>query len=315
MKAISLFSGIGAFEQAVKNTRLPIEVIAISEIDKKALKTYEILHGIVQNLGDITKIDKLPNAELLIHTSPCQSFSTAGKGLGGVEGSGTKSSLMWETIRLLRGMDTLPKIVIWENVSAVTNKNHINNFNLYLDTMQELGYTNSWKKINAKYYLPQNRDRVFVVSMIGEKFEFPKTRTEVKTNLTDYLEFRDTGDVPSVLVGAKENTKRNIEPFLDEIMKSDKPLYSCSCKSGWGDAKVGIKIAPCFRASKTLTLILDNKLIRDLTAMEKWGLMGFCDDDFHKVKEVVKATTIKKQLGNSIVVPVLEDILKQCCLK
>lgn len=99
-----------------------------------------------------------------MHGSPCQDFSLAGKQAGGDEGSGTRSSLMYETVRIVEKLK--PKYVIWENVKNVISKKHRHNFDNYLNKMEQLGYTNYYQVLNAKDYgIPQNRERVFTVSI------------------------------------------------------------------------------------------------------------------------------------------------------
>lgn len=134
-----------------------------------------------------------------MHGSPCQDFSLAGKQAGGDEGSGTRSSLMYETIRIVKKLK--PKYVIWENVKNLLSKKHIHNFNAYLDTMKELGYKNYYDVLNAKDYgIPQNRERVFTISILDNETEknenfrsivkdfiFPP-KQELKLKLKDLLE-------------------------------------------------------------------------------------------------------------------------------
>ena len=99
-----------------------------------------------------------------MHGSPCQDFSLAGKQAGGDKDSGTRSSLMYETIRIVEKLK--PKYVLWENVKNVTGKKHRHNFDKYLVSLQQLGYNNYWQIMNAKDYgIPQNRARVFVLSI------------------------------------------------------------------------------------------------------------------------------------------------------
>lgn len=123
---------------------------------------------------DICNWDKDIEADLIFHGSPCQDFSLAGKQAGGDEGSGTRSSLMYETIRIVEKVR--PKYIIWENVKNVISKKHKHNFDNYLQEMSKLGYSNYYQVLNAKDYgIPQNRERVFTVSILGEKdFKFPK---------------------------------------------------------------------------------------------------------------------------------------------
>ena len=104
----------------------------------------------------------------------CQDFSLAGKQAGGDKDSGTRSSLMYETIRIVEKLK--PKYVVWENVKNLLSKKHRHNFDAYLETMESLGYKNYYQVLNAKDYgIPQNRERVFTVSILGdEKYDFPK---------------------------------------------------------------------------------------------------------------------------------------------
>ena len=181
LKYLSLFSGIGSPEQALKNLGVEFELLGFSEIDKYAIKSYCTVHGVDEslNLGDITKIDieSLPlDIDLITHGSPCQDFSVAGNGKGGDLGSGTRSSLMWNTVAICEHCQ--PKFVIWENVKNVLSKKHRHNFDKYLEEMDRIGYNNFYQVLNAKNYgVPQNRERIFVVSIrkdLNKDFEFPK---------------------------------------------------------------------------------------------------------------------------------------------
>ena len=181
IKYLSLFSGIGAPEQALKNIGISYDLVGFSEIDKYAVQSYCAIHdadAMLDDLGDITKIDfdELPkDIDLITHGSPCQDFSVAGKGGGGDEGSGTRSSLMWNTVEICRHCK--PKYVLWENVKNVLSKKHKHNFDKYISEMESIGYDNYYKILNAKDFgIPQNRERVFVVSIrkdLNKDFEFP----------------------------------------------------------------------------------------------------------------------------------------------
>lgn len=195
LKLLSLFSGIGAFEKALENLNIPYELIGFSEIDKFAIKSYCAIHNVSSelNLGDITKIqlNQLPkDIDLITHGSPCQDFSLAGKQAGGDMGTGTRSSLMWNTINIVTY--TKPKYVVWENVKNLLNKKHKHNFDSYITIMESLGYNSYYQVLNAKDYgIPQNRERVYTISIrkdIDEKeFKFPK-KEPLKIVLKDLLE-------------------------------------------------------------------------------------------------------------------------------
>ena len=189
VKVLELFGGIGACTQAFKRVGIPFEVVDYVEIDKYACKSYNAMNGTDFKPQDICEWDKDIKVDFVMHGSPCQDFSVAGKGLGGDEGSGTRSSLMYETIRIVEKLK--PKYVLWENVKNVTGKKHRHNFDKYLVSLQQLGYNNYWQIMNAKDYgIPQNRERVFVLSIrrdCDDGYEFPEP-FPLKLRLKDMLD-------------------------------------------------------------------------------------------------------------------------------
>lgn len=191
LRLIELFAGIGSQTQALTNIGIAHKVVAISEIDKYAIQSYEAMHGKANNLGDIRKIEVLPDADLWTYSFPCQDISVAGKGAGIKEG--TRSGLLFEVERLLRVASekgTLPKYLLLENVKNLVSKKFKADFDKWLDFLAELGYTNYWKVLNAKDYgIPQNRERVFCVSIRGEHepFVFPKPK-ELTIRLRDMID-------------------------------------------------------------------------------------------------------------------------------
>lgn len=208
LRLIELFAGIGSQTQALTNIGIAHRVVAISEIDKYAIQSYEAMHGKANNLGDIRKIEELPDADLWTYSFPCQDISVAGKGAGIKEG--TRSGLLFEVERLLRVASekgTLPKYLLLENVKNLVSKKFKADFDKWLDFLAELGYTNYWKVLNAKDYgIPQNRERVFCVSIRGEHepFVFPKPK-ELTIRLRDMID--ETVDERFYL---KESTIRSI---------------------------------------------------------------------------------------------------------
>ena len=183
MKVLSLFSGIGAFEKALDNLQIPYELAGFSEIDKYAAKSYCAIHGVDEsmNLGDITKIDEkaLPkDIDLITYGFPCQDISLAGKqkGLFNDDGTQTRSGLFFEALRIIEA--TKPKIAIAENVKNLTGKKFKSQFDIVLKSLEQAGYNNYWKVLNAKDYgIPQNRERVFIISIredLDMGYEFPE---------------------------------------------------------------------------------------------------------------------------------------------
>ena len=197
MKIIELFAGYGSQALALKNLGFEVES-KISEIDKYAIQAYEQLHGKTFNYGDISKIKSLGDADLWTYSFPCQDLSVAGKQAGISEG--TRSGLLYEVERLLEiaaKNKNKPKYLLLENVKALVSKKFKPDFDRWLAKLDSLGYNNYWQVLNAKDYgIPQNRERVFVVSI----------RKDVDTK-----GYKFPSPVP-----LQKRLKDMLEPFVDE---------------------------------------------------------------------------------------------------
>lgn len=191
LKVLELFAGIGACSKALENLGIKHAIVDAVEIDKYAIAAFNAIHGTNFEPQDITKWDKDIECDLIMQGSPCQDFSVAGLGAGGDKGSGTRSSLMYETLRIVEKLH--PKYVIWENVKNLLSQKHRHNFDAYQEAMEKLGYVNYYKVLNAKDYgVPQNRERVFTVSIrldvpYATLFEFPSP-IPLEKKLKDVLE-------------------------------------------------------------------------------------------------------------------------------
>lgn len=190
MRILELFAGIGACSTALKRLGIDLEIVDAVEIDKYAMASFNAIHGTNFEPQDITKWNKeLKDIDIITHGSPCQDFSIAGKQAGGDIGSGTRSSLMYETIRIVG--QVRPKYVLWENVKNLLSKKHKHNFDAYIETMKVLGYNSYYQVLNAKDYgIPQNRERVYTISIrkdIDKGYTFP-VKEELKLRLKDMLE-------------------------------------------------------------------------------------------------------------------------------
>lgn len=188
IRLLELCAGYGSQALALKN--LGIEVYSeIAEFDKYASQAYMQLHGETKNYGDIYTIDesKLPYFDMITYSTPCQDFSSAGKQAGGDKGSGTRSSLLWECERIIRAVK--PKFLLMENVKNLLSKKHCHNFNEWFKVLEDMGYTNYYKVLNAKDYgIPQNRERIFCVSILGGgQYLFPNPKP-LEKRLKDMLE-------------------------------------------------------------------------------------------------------------------------------
>ena len=298
LRVVEFFGGISAARKALIRQKIPHKIVDYVEIDESAVKSYNAMYDENFKPQDITKWNKdLDNIDLMVHGSPCQSISTAGKQEGANEGSGTRSSLMYESLRVIDKVR--PKCVVWENVANLASKKHKHNLDKYLAVMSELGYTSSYKILNAKDYgIPQDRNRIFVVSIFGDKrFEFPP-KEELKKSYKDFLE--PNYDVDKYVLG--ENHIRRVKG----TETYDKE-YSFGGKVVEGD--IFPTITRCYgRASGNCGSIRCKEGYRALTIRERWRLMGFDDEDFDKASQVNSDTQLKYQAGNSIVVNVLEAI-------
>ena len=152
-------------------------------------QAYIKLHGQTKNYGDIYTIDetKLPYFDIITYSTPCQDFSVAGKQAGGDKGSRTRSSLLWECERIIRAVK--PKYLLMENVKNLVGEKHKHNFIKWLNVLEGLGYQNFWRVLNAKDYgIPQNRERVFCISILGGgQYLFPNP-IPLDKRLKDILE-------------------------------------------------------------------------------------------------------------------------------
>jgi DNA (cytosine-5)-methyltransferase 1 len=171
---------------------LQLEFVGISEIEKNAIDAYHTLHGDVKNYGDISKIDwnEVPDFDLFTYSFPCQDISNAGLQKGFEEGSGTRSSLLWECRRAIESKH--PKWLLMENVKALLQKKFQPFFRSWVETLEGYGYRNFWQVLNAKHYgVPQNRERVFMVSIRDDgdnpQYTFPRP-FPLQKRLKDILE-------------------------------------------------------------------------------------------------------------------------------
>lgn len=191
LRVVELFGGIGACSKALKRLKIDFEIVDYVEIDKYAVKSFNALHNTNFETQDICSWNKnLKDIDLVVHGSPCQDISLAGIQKGADKNSGTRSSLMYETIRIVEQLK--PKFIIWENVKNLLSKKHKHNFDNYLEAMKELGYNNYYKVLNARDYgIPQNRERVFTISIRKDidkgSFLFPE-KQELKIKLSNLLE-------------------------------------------------------------------------------------------------------------------------------
>ncbi len=186
IKLFEWFAGIGGFREGFNMAGIPHQVIGISEYDKFAVKSYMAMHGETENYGDINSIVTVPYADVWTYGFPCQDISISGKGEGIKEG--TRSGLLFRFEEILKRniqIDEMPKLLIMENVKNLIGKKNFPDFKRWLEELTKIGYSNYFAVLNTcKYELPQNRERVFCISLkddIDKGFIFPE---ELELNLT-----------------------------------------------------------------------------------------------------------------------------------
>ena len=301
IKILELFGGIGSPRVALRNLGVPTKAIDYVEIDEQAVRSYNAMFE-----GDLaykpqTVVDYNLKPDILIHGSPCQDISVIGKKRGAEKGSGTRSSLMWETVHIIEQMgEWKPKYVIWENVKGVLTKRMNKNFKQYLDYMESLGYTNAFEVLDARGFgIPQARERVFTVSRLGDvAFDFSKLQ---KSKMRPIDEFLDSS-VGDEYVVTQPSMLNKINTSGDSSFNGYLPIIEDFC---W---TITTKQMRCPNSG---VVPLGDGRFRYLTPKETWLLQGYSEGDYHKAASVNKKTALYKQAGNSIPVPIFEALFQE----
>lgn len=249
VRLIELFAGIGSQAMALKTLGVDFEHYRVVEFDKFAVKSYNAICGADFKPIDITKIkgddlgiiDTQDFTYLLTYSFPCQDLSVAGKQKGMTKGNNTRSGLLWEIERLLNECEELPQVLLMENVSQVHSKStkkkvdengdivyddkgnivyeksNYENFMEWIEFLKSKGYSNYWQDLNARDYgVAQNRNRCFMVSILGDyNFKFPNP-IPLKKVMKDYLE--DTVDDKYYI------TSEKAKKLIDELILNGKIL-------------------------------------------------------------------------------------------
>ena len=307
VKILELFGGIGAIRKAFINLKIPYEVVDYVEIDKACVKSYNALYGESYKPKSVIGY-KAPNEKiyLVMHGSPCQDFSRIGKKQGGVKNSGTRSSLLFETIRIIKEMKEKPKWIIWENVKGVLDRNMRDSLFIYLKELEDLGYESKYEILNAMDFgIPQKRERIFVVSCRGKNnFSFNKLERKETRPLSEFLE----KDVSELYTMTQPYMLKFLNKGIDNSFRGRLKVvkdfsYTISTKQ--------------MRVPNSGIIDIGNGQYRYLTERECLRLMGFDDSDIDKLEEVhprrknCTSSKLYKQAGNSIVVDILMAITKE----
>ena len=332
IRLIELFAGIGSQAKALKRLGADFEHYRVCEFNKYAIRSYNAIHGTDFVTSDVTKItaddlgivDTDKYCYILTYSFPCQDLSLAGKGKGMAKDSGTRSGLLWEVERLLNECGELPRILLMENVTQVHGKKNKAHFDKWIEFLVSKGYSNYWEDLNAKNFgIPQNRNRTFMVSVLGEYiYHFPKG-FPLKLRLKDFLEdmvderfylgdkfvkenhvtvtafdeplaydeqnryIRKDGTVGTLTTdgSSPKHNNRVIEPQIKRVGKINSSQDGVVvCSSG---------IAPTHTAGHGNTpKVMEGSRVRKLTPKECWRVMGFDDIDFEKAGTVNRAAAV-----------------------
>lgn len=307
---IDLFAGIGGFRLAMQ--RLGGECVFSSEWDKMAQRTYNANFGEIP-FGDITKEETkewIPaKFDVLCAGFPCQPFSIAGvskkNSLGRKHGfeDERQGNLFFHIAEIIERHR--PKTFFLENVKNLVSHDKGNTFRVIETTLRELGYSFHFKVLSGKHYVPQNRERTFMVGFDTkvfknrEQFEFPKLPKPAKT-MKDILE-------PEV------DPKYTLTDHLWKYLQD----YSIKHKAkgnGFGFGLVDLNgiartmSARYYKDGSEILIPQDGKNPRRLSVREAARLQGYPD------KFIVDAVSMNqgyKQFGNSVVVPLIQAIGNQ----
>ena len=312
LKVISLFSGYGTQELALEYAGINYLNVANCDILKYANEAYDSLHTTeVGNLGDISKIDEttFPACDLLTYSFPCQDISLAGVQRGIKKG--TRSGLLFEVERIVE--HNKPKYLLMENVKNLVSKNHLKNLNVYIDKLNSLGYGSRWMVLNgADFGCPQNRERVFMFSVLNE------SPSDVSDKMMGVFNLKQDR------IAMRPFIEQNVDPnlFINPPYEINTPKLNSVCKLAarrsdlkYDQARRIYSIdgcSPCLTTSGSPQIILDDKRIRNLTAREGYRFMGVKDKDIDKL--LTTGLTTKQHIalaGNSICVPVMQAIFEQ----
>lgn len=327
LKLLELFGGIGAPRRALQNCGWNFKSIDYVEVLPYAVMAYNRIFECGPGIQDIRIWNMAP--DVVVHGSPCQDFSNEGK-----NNINTGRSILFErTLQILdptplNGNPELsrqPKVVIWENVPGLVWK-YKDCLDYYIEVMEEFGYTSSYEILTASdYNIPQNRDRVFVVSVLkdipnSDKFTFPEKMVQ-KWKLKQFIDTSISFDDPSVkLKPAEEALLGRLPDGTLTVKEGTKKGYAEVHE--WQIINLAIPGSKTRRGrvgdnAKTITTmprqaIYYNDKVRMLTAKEYLRLMGYKDIDYKKMTDAgITDNQICTLAGNSICVPVLEAIFRQ----
>lgn len=295
--------------------------MTFEEIKKIKTNIKKLLVLILTNFDvntDIKKIQNFNHYDLVTYSFPCQDLSIAGKGVGIKEGS--RSGLLLEIERIIKNTENLPKFLLMENVKSLTFQQHSPDYERWKEELEKKGYFNySMILKGSDYGIPQDRERVFLVSILNEERKKLKIEIErnkkIVDNLNDYLQKEINNEV---LEAIPNNTKSRVDIWekSKHLKLSEKGTTKTITKKQ--DRKPNAGVIELDDRFAEYVLKNDKSHFRYLTPREQFRLMGFEDNDFEKLKNFeieginfFNNKVLEELAGNSIIVNVLEAIFKE----
>jgi len=312
---LDLFSGIGGFHLGLERAGFKINSFN-SEINKYANQVYKNNFKNSTYVGSVADVrgSDLPRINAITFGSPCQDFSLAGKQKGM---AGERSSLILEAIRLIK--ECRPDFFIWENVKGTFSSNSGEDFAAILQAFTNIGgYRLEWQLLNTKWFLPQNRERVYLVGYTSNKSGgqiFPITRESkgiIKNNKINIgsARTRKYMNQPQKLEIRNDNSTNT----LTSVQKDNYVLGYYRDRKGKVVSRHKKKLANTLHASSGSGNNTDQFInsIRKLTPLECERLQGF-PDDWTKfgTEGLISNTQRYKMCGNAVTVDVVEAVGKQ----
>jgi len=311
LKVISLFSGYGTQELALDYIGVDYENVANCDILKIANIAYDSLHKTtLGNLGDISTVneDNYPQCDLMTYSFPCQSVSISGKQEGIKKG--TRSGLLFEVERILT--KNQPKYLLMENVKNLVSNNHIESFKDHINFLNSIKYGCAWRVFNgADFGCPQNRERVFMISVYGMTNEEVNVKMlNVDKHKKDRIPMRPfiENDITEDLFIECDITPN--EPKKDSVCK----LIARRNDVNYDQARRIYSIdgcSPCLTTTGSPQIMVNGR-IRTITGREAYRFMGVKEEDIDKLLSTTLTTKNHVALaGNSICVPVMSAIFTE----
>ena len=263
LRVFEAFSGYGSQSLALEYLGIPHEVVAISEVDKYAIQGYEVLHGKANNLGDISKInvEDIPEHDLFTYSFPCQDISIAGRGLSLEEGSGTRSSLLWECKKVIEHCK--PKYLLLENVKNLVSKKHKDHLvnKGHQAELDMKGYDCIKRAYSTDNIAPtlnannggNTEPKILVVANTNSSFESEK-RVYGTNGIAPTLTARDYKGAKQILI--PQATKKG---YIEMNVPGVCDLLYPNSKTRRGRVQEGGAIAPALMTSQMLCYIDEEK--------------------------------------------------------